>query len=115
MVSKPCKHCGGENHLSFRCFHSPPNWKKKQGKTSIQWLQTRRQWFREHKADSYNCYYCGRFLLRNEVELDHYHPRSGNPELRYDLDNLRISCHPCNFDKGSIDGDLYIKKIKGRS
>lgn len=115
MNAKPknCKHCGGENHPSFRCFHNPKAWKKiGQGKTSIKWLQTRRQWFREHKADSYNCFYCGRFLLRNEVELDHYESRSRRPDLRFELSNLVPACHKHNTDKGSRSGDEYIEILK---
>lgn len=63
-----------------------------------------------HPQESYNCHYCGRFLLRNEVELDHFESRSRRPDLRYELTNLVPSCHRCNAEKGSLSGEQYLEK-----
>jgi uncharacterized protein (TIGR02646 family) len=87
-------------------------------KAAKNWQAAKRKWYvanPPNDEDGYNCFYCGRFLFRQEVELDHYRPRSGNPELRFDLGNLRSSCHECNFRKGSIDGDRFLEIIKKKT
>lgn len=116
---KQCKWCKEDNpkHWPYQCRNNPkmtarPLKRFKAGKVSHTWQRTREIWFRENYQDSYNCFYCGRHLWIYEVTLDHYLSRSRHPELRYDLENLRPSCALCNYEKGSIDGDIFVKRYK---
>lgn len=110
VKSKTCKHCESENHLSIQCFKRPKR-VIKAGRVANRWQTTRRQWFKANQRESYSCHYCGRFLLKNEVELDHYLSRSRRPDLRFELSNLVPSCHRCNQEKGSMSGDEYLNKV----
>jgi len=74
-------------------------------------------WFEqnpENDEGGYNCRYCGVFLFRNQVELDHYLSRSRRPDLKYTFSNLVPSCHNCNTDKGSRSGDEYLKNKESK-
>lgn len=93
------------------------------GKTNINDNNTRKRWlFHNKPTDGYwYCTYCSKPLTTDKdmlamgverLTLDHYHTRSRHPELRYDIKNLVPSCFRCNYAKGSIDGDDYVKKIK---
>lgn len=43
------------------------------------------------------CARCGREVWRGvDGEIDHIKPRSTHPELRYDVENTRVTCHECN-------------------
>ena len=110
MKSKTCKHCEGENHLSIQCFKRPKR-VIKAGRVANRWQATRRQWFKVNHSENYYCHYCGRFLLKNEVELDHYLSRSRRPDLRFELSNLVPACHTCNTGKGSMSGDEFLNKV----
>src|SRR5947209_7901422 len=107
---KPCIHCNQTDHYPWQCFKNPDRKKQMQrkirrGKQNLKWFKIRRLWHKENRRESYNCYYCGKFLLPDEVELDHFISRSRAPHLRYDLNNLVVSCHDCNTLKGSLSGD----------
>lgn len=74
------------------------------GKKGKAWLSFRRKWFKDNPPNHegyYECYLCGRWVLQNEVELDHVKSRSRHPELVFDEDNIRPVCHTCNVKKGS--------------
>lgn len=59
--------------------------------------------------DEGRCRYCDRELKPNEVEIDHHHPRAlGGTD---DVENLRLSCIPCNrqkSDKPARVADLWL-------
>lgn len=113
---KPCKWCGGTNHLSFQCRDNPKNANrqpirakkpmKKVGKVTKTWLKVREQWFKDHPAEWYNCSLrlvaeCPGATRRSETTLDHIIPRSARPDLRYEYSNLQPACYPCNNEKSS--------------
>jgi 5-methylcytosine-specific restriction endonuclease McrA len=64
-----------------------------------------------------HCVYCGRKNLRiyhwNEfagrkydmATADHFIPKSVNPTVAMDVENLRVACHHCNSKKGSYYWD----------
>src|SRR5699024_5296803 len=66
--TKPCKYCGLTAHFSWQCHQNPKreeemSAKKRNGKQSLKWIVTRKKWFGLNKADHYNCYICGKYLL----------------------------------------------------
>ena len=66
----------------------------------------------EHK-----CTLCGQQLDKNapphtrfSIEVDHIIPLHRGGQA-YELDNLRLTCHPCNRAKGSkLDGEMKRQK-----
>lgn len=44
------------------------------------------------------------------MELDHVLSRSRHPELTFDEQNLKPSCHDCNYAKGSLSLEEYLEK-----
>lgn len=117
IKQKPCKHCGVVYHFSFQCPTRAKPLKqrkpiKKIGKVTKKWLEVRKEWLRLHPQEHFQCTYCPKIVPRNEITLDHYKNRSAHPELRFDLNNLVPACAPCNYEKGSIDGDVFIKRYK---
>jgi 5-methylcytosine-specific restriction endonuclease McrA len=54
------------------------------------------------------CCFCSRELTYEEATLEHVRPRSrGGPTL---VENLKISCEPCNSERG----DMGYEKFRGR-
>lgn len=111
---KPCKFCSSTIHYPYQCYKNPDcgNYKlkrKKPGKATITWQRVKRVWLQENRQESYNCHYCGKYLLPNELTLDHYIPRSRRPDLRFEFANLVPCCWECNGRKGSKDGDEYTQ------
>jgi len=121
---KPCKYCEGTNHYPYQCWKNPYlkkyGWKgslnyktytkvvpKRRSKAIKLWRITRRQWFIDHAQESYECYLCGKYLTPIETTLDHVKPRSGNPSLRYEHENLQPCCWSCNTQKGSMSLEQY--------
>jgi len=56
---------------------------------------TRYQKFRQSvlERDKYTCVCCG---SKEHLHVDHIMPYSQYPELRYEMDNGRVLCHPCH-------------------
>lgn len=48
--------------------------------------------------DRHTCQYCGKKFARNELNLDHVHPRSKGGMTTWE--NVVTSCHTCNRKKG---------------
>lgn len=131
---KYCDGCG-VTHTSLMCFNKPRKpliYRPKPKRVSEQTKKHYRSlkaayliWYQRNKPDGsnlYYCFYCHRAITNDEQQmemgiqpmtLDHYHPRSTHKDLVYDPDNLVACCYPCNSEKGSIDGDLYMQKIGG--
>ncbi len=54
------------------------------------------------------CCFCARELTREQATLEHVRPQSrGGPTV---IENLKISCQPCN----SARGDIGFEKFRGR-
>lgn len=117
---KKCKFCSQLGHFPYQC---PANPKmvlkrkvgikrtpiKKQGKHAKQWLLTRATWIRKDPPNDeglWECYlqispYCPKYVSIYTITLDHVVPRSRDPKLRYNLDNIKPCCGLCNTQKGS--------------
>lgn len=58
--------------------------------------------------DGYACCFCGRELTREQATLEHVRLQSrGGPT---EIENLKISCSPCNSERG----DMGYEKFRGR-
>lgn len=114
MTEHMCKNCGRSflrwNNLQTTCpkcqynkQKAPQKPIKKMGKKAKEWATVRADWFREHPADSYECYLCGKYLSVDETTLDHVIPRSNakNYSNRNEHSNLQPCCYACNGLKGS--------------
>lgn len=55
------------------------------------------------------CHYCGRWLYRHDVTLDHViaHSRGGSNELS----NLLLCCAGCNRSKGAMPYQDFVSKV----
>lgn len=77
-----------------------PGYKMKQvGKYGKKSLATRKEWIKRFPPDHagyYVCGICGGPVAAKGMELDHIKQRSTNPELRFELDNLRPTHAACN-------------------
>lgn len=83
------------------------------GKKSKEWLKFRRRWMKNHPPNHegyYTCYICGKWVKPLDMELDHVLSRSRHPELTFDEQNLKPSCHDCNYAKGSLSLEEYLNK-----
>lgn len=55
-----------------------------------------------HAAYQHTCAYsCAPIWLKNTATVDHYLPKSTNPELAYEWSNYRLARHRLNANKGS--------------
>lgn len=122
-----CKHCGSDEHTAFYCKAKPrtPIKRGKKpinrfGKQARQWSTFRKLYLEAHLPNAegyYECYLqtvpeCPRWLLPEQVTLDHKKSRSGNPQLRFNEENIGISCFFCNGHKGSLSLEKYLEMVK---
>lgn len=123
MIETLCRNCGQPfprysslQRLCGRCVDKtlkPKKPMKKIGKVTEKWIETRKDWISRNPPDSkglWECYlkispYCLGFMNKDSLTIDHVKSRSRHPELRYDLDNLKPACAPCNGLKGSVEYD----------
>lgn len=56
---------------------------------------------------NYKCYICELGKL-SDINVEHLHPHHGNPDLKYDWNNLFLSCPHCNSVKNRA---IYEKNI----
>ncbi len=57
-----------------------------------------------------SCFYCGVSGLESPLQLDHFIAKSkGGPTKK---ENLVLACVSCNAEKGIIDGNTFIHKLK---
>ena len=54
------------------------------------------------------CCFCHRELTREQATLEHVRPQSRGGKM--ELENLKISCQPCNSERG----DMGYEKFRGR-
>lgn len=117
----PCKHCGSDQHSSLMCFLKPrAPIKKVSNKSGVKLAQMRREWFLrpENKPDQQGewlCYLgispeCTFTVNRLTLNLEHVRSKVRHPELKFDPDNLKTSCQPCNKLKGSLDLEDLVDK-----
>lgn len=63
----------------------------------------------------YICYLCGRWILPEEMNVEHTKSKTRNPGFRFDKGKLKPACGPCNESKGSLDDDQYLEKLKRKN
>lgn len=78
-------------------------------------MVTRNEWIKANatKDGTWECYLkisplCLGSLTIDTLTLDHVKSRSRHPELRFDLNNLKPCCSPCNTHKGS----RYVEEME---
>lgn len=119
---KPCSYCGALGHMAFGCRKKPRKPLQtnkrlsKAGKLAKAYTILRENFFRDNPEGPYYCVYCQYIgveqpLERWEVNIEHYHSKARRPDLRFKKENLVVSCAFHNQEKGSLDGDSYIKKL----
>lgn len=123
-LPKPCHYCGSIAHRPFGCRKRPKKPLKrsplqKTGKLAKAYGMLREQYL-EANPGPWFCYYCLHMgieqeLIRRDVNVEHYHSKARRPDLRFKMGNLVVSCAFHNKDKGSLDGDTYLKKIEDRN
>jgi 5-methylcytosine-specific restriction endonuclease McrA len=104
IKTKHCKYCDEEGHTAFNCPKRPKNVLNTFGPYAQKMKKVRLEWFKLNPSDHagyWYCWLCGKGIKKGEVELDHVLSRSRHPELRFELSNLKPSCHDCNTNKGS--------------
>lgn len=76
------------NHANAAVFYASPEWRKIR--------------YRALEIHGNSCMACGRSPSDGIfVHVDHIKPRSTNPELALDLENLQILCEDCNLGKSN--------------
>lgn len=106
-----CNHCGAVGkHYAWQCpSRSKQPLRKESIKSRSKRLEVRELWFELNPPDKHGmwtCYLqispdCPKRLSEGMVNLEHVKPRSKNPELKYDVSNIKAACLRCNGAKGS--------------
>jgi 5-methylcytosine-specific restriction endonuclease McrA len=122
----PCKTCGSLGHGAW--YHKPrralrarqPMRRSKRlrplGKVGTR-LAAQSKNFLAGLEPPYLCVYClvlgyENFLEPEWVNIEHGQSKTRHPDRRFDRTNLYISCQFHNRDKGSLDIDQYIAKLR---
>lgn len=124
-LPKPCKFCGGLGHLAFGCTKKPrkplkaKRSMKKIGRVGRATMQSNKEFLDSIPDEELYCYYCAYtgvhiLLMRSHANAEHYYSRARHPELRNRNDLKVVSCDFHNADKGSLDGDDYLKILDER-
>lgn len=108
MAKKYCENCN-ITHSSIMCYFKPRKRINQQGKQYQTWQDTRKLWIGRNPPDQNGYWYCKLKLSPQciqkmdikQLTLDHIIPRSHNPKLRHNLNNLQPACIFCNTEKGS--------------
>jgi 5-methylcytosine-specific restriction endonuclease McrA len=119
-----CKTCDKKCYGEY-CFQHKP--RKPLKRTPIKNNPSKRtrqdKRFREIYLDThaneygyYECYLkttemCPKVLTREQATIEHVIPKGSvkGRNLRFNEDNIRIACFPCNGDKGSQSLENYLK------
>lgn len=105
-----CPYCQAVGkHYGWQCPTKPRKQMRQESvKARKRRITTREAWFSLNPPDKHgmwDCYLqispeCPKRLTEGMVNLDHVKPRAKNPELKYDVNNLRAVCIGCNGYKG---------------
>ncbi len=78
--------------------------------SSVTRARRRRELFRGREYAP--CYFCRKQLTHATATLEHVHPISlGGSD---DISNLRLSCSPCNLERGVDDFDTFQRETRAR-
>lgn len=119
--AKPCK-CGSLYHTSMLCPRKErkplQNRKpmKKVGRIGKALIDQAHEFWKEQEPP-YLCVYClvigyENFLEPQWANVEHGESKYNHPDRRFDKTNLYVSCRFHNKDKGRMDIDPYIAKLK---
>lgn len=119
-IERLCKSCGRSfvrynslqtkcNLCSYNISAKPKKPMKKMGKVAKKWVETRHDWIKNNPPKHNGMWACElklsplclRYMDLDQLTLDHTIARSKRPDLRYDHNNLKPACLPCNTEKGS--------------
>lgn len=137
-MPRVCKHCGSGEHTAFYCRDKPrtpikrsttpikrTSIKRTAGKFNQQDREFKRRYLELHSPDEwgyYTCYLqtvpmCPIRLLPEQVTVEHRIPKGSieGRKLRFNEENIGISCLFCNGDKGSIPLDEYLILVEERN
>lgn len=81
--------------------------------------QTTREWYKDNPPDERGLYYCYLNiavdckvrLTRSQVRLEHVKSKARHPELKYDKNNIKPACDPCNGLKASKDIEDLVEEF----
>lgn len=79
---------------------------KKVGRVGQKLIDQSKQWRQKNPPNHqgyYVCYMCGRWILPEEMNVEHTKSKVRHPELRFDEGKLKPACGDCNEKKGSND------------
>lgn len=87
---------------------------KKIGRVGRETMDSNKAFLDSVPDDELYCFYCQYIgviwlLTRKEAQAEHYYSRARHPGLRLDNEKKVVSCSFHNKDKGSRDGDEYLK------
>lgn len=103
-----CKYCKKEGyHSQLMCFNKPRRPIK--SKVDLTWRDTVSKWKLANPPNlngNWICYLqiskmCLGRIDKHSLTLDHVIPKSRGIEYKYDINNLKPCCMPCNSLKGS--------------
>lgn len=57
----------------------------------------------EKSSTQGKCMFCEKYLDKNDVAVEHFHPKSIYHLHTFEWDNLLLSCTSCNTGKGTLD------------
>ena len=119
-MPKPCKKCGRDGHSAAFCYQTKKKVPakitpaKKVGKESKAWAEFRKHYLILNPPNHegyYECYICHKWVLADEITLDHVVAPSRNSLLRYNEENIRFCCYSCNTRKGSQSLERFLAKM----
>lgn len=121
IKSNPCTNCGSHNHTSSNCFQKPRAVPRRlSNKNAKRNSRMRKEWFSrpENQPDmnqQWTCYLriapdCEIFVTRETLNLEHVKSKVRRKDLRFDPDNIKPACQPCNKLKGSQDLEDLVDK-----
>lgn len=82
---------------------------EKRAAKKMRYKENRQRRIREMYQSFPNCYYCGKWLHKDNRSLDHVVPRSQGG--RSCLSNLVTACRECNQEKGSSMPEAWSSRI----
>lgn len=111
-----CKLCGSQWHTAWLCkLKSKKPMRQEAVKTKAKRTEVRVLWFDLNPPDEYGrwqCYLriapnCYGYLTRETVDLEHVDSKARRPDLKFDVQNLKPACPPCNQLKGSRSAEEF--------
>lgn len=106
-----CRHCASHTHSSIMCYKKLRKpIKQMSQKHYKENIETKTAWFKANPPDEngeWECYLkiskdCLGKLNYRTLNREHVVSKVRAPELRFDINNIKPACQPCNKLKGSL-------------